>query len=52
MIRDHIATSCSIEEDDFDYAPFIHEGGLGKARQLLGGELPKLVDEFNPVLAA
>ncbi len=51
LIRDHIATSCSIEEDDFDFAPFVQAGGLGKARQLFP-ELPALLNELNTVLAA
>ena len=52
LIRDHIATSCSIEEDDFDYAPFAQQGGLGRAHQLFGEDLPKLLNELNTVLAA
>jgi type I restriction enzyme R subunit len=52
LIRDHIATSLSIEPDDFDYAPFSQRGGLGKAHQLFGEQLPKLLDELNEVLAA
>jgi type I restriction enzyme R subunit len=52
LIRDHIATSLSIEADDFDYAPFSQRGGLGKAHQLFGEQLPKLLDELNEVLAA
>jgi type I restriction enzyme R subunit len=52
LIRDHIATSLSIEPGDFDYAPFNQRGGLGKAHQLFGQELPKLLDELNEVLAA
>jgi len=52
LIRDHIATSLSIEPDDFDYAPFSHRGGLGKAHQLFGSELPRLLDELNEALAA
>lgn len=50
-IAGHIATSLSIEPDDFDYAPFAQQGGLGKAHQLFGDELPKLLDELNEVLA-
>jgi type I restriction enzyme R subunit len=49
---DHIATSLSIEPDDFGYAPFAQRGGLGKAHQLFGEELSKLLDELNEVLAA
>jgi type I restriction enzyme R subunit len=52
LIRDHIATSLSIEADDFGYAPFSQRGGLGKAHQLFGNELNKLLDELNEVLAA
>jgi type I restriction enzyme, R subunit len=52
LIRDHIATSLSIETNDFNYAPFSQRGGLGKAHQLFGPELPKLLDELNEVLAA
>ena len=52
LIRDHIATAISIEPEDFNYAPFSQRGGLGKAHQLFGAELPKLLDELNEVLAA
>ena len=52
LICDHIATSLSIESNDFNYAPFSQRGGLGKAHQLFGPELPKLLDELNEVLAA
>ena len=52
LIRDHIATSLSIEPDDFDYAPFSQRGGLGKAHQLFGDKLPALLDELNTALAA
>ncbi len=50
LICDHIATSCSIEPDDFDYAPFAQQGGLGKAHQLFGEQLLPLLDELNEVL--
>ena len=52
LIRDHIATSLSIELDDLDYTPFNQEGGLGKAHQLFGDQLPKLLEELNEALAA
>ena len=52
LIRDHIATSLSIEPDDFDYAPFAQKGGLGKAAQLFGSDLSSLLEELNEVLAA
>ena len=52
LIRDHIATSLSIELEDLDYTPFNQEGGFGKAHQLFGDQLPKLLEELNDVLAA
>ena len=52
LIRDHIATSLSIEPEDLELSPFNQRGGLGKAHQLFGAQLPKLLDELNEVLAA
>ena len=52
LMRDHIATSITIEPDDFDYAPFSQKGGLGKAHQLFGEALPALLEELNTTLAA
>jgi type I restriction enzyme R subunit len=52
LIRDHIATSLSIEPDDLELSPFNQRGGLGKAHQLFGEQLPKLIDELNETLAA
>jgi type I restriction enzyme R subunit len=52
MIRDHIAANLSIDADDFDYAPFAQQGGLGKVHQVFGDELNGLLEEMNEVLAA
>lgn len=52
MIKDHIATSMHIERDDFDYSPFAEAGGLGKAWQLFGDDLDKILEEMNEKLAA
>jgi type I restriction enzyme R subunit len=52
MIKDHIATSLSIEVDDFDYNPFYDRGGELKAVQLFGRELNSILIELNAVLAA
>ncbi len=52
LIRDHIATSLSIEPDDLELSPFNQRGGLGKAHQLFGEQLPKLLDELNIALSA
>ncbi len=49
-IRDHIAGSVSIELSDFQYAPFNQQGGLGKAYELFGDELPDLLEELNVAL--
>jgi type I restriction enzyme R subunit len=52
LIAAHIATSLSIEQDDLELSPFNQRGGLGKAHQLFGEQLPKLLNELNEVLAA
>lgn len=52
MMRDHIATSLTIELDDFDLTPFTDAGGLAGARRVFGNELPKVMGELNEVLAA
>ncbi|MBI3101474.1 MAG: DEAD/DEAH box helicase family protein [Burkholderiales bacterium] len=52
MIRDHIAANLGIEIDDFEYAPFNAQGGLGKVHQLFGAELLKVIEELNEALAA
>ena len=52
MIRDHIAANLSVEPDDFEYAPFNSEGGLGKVHQLFGAELTQVIDAMNRELVA
>jgi type I restriction enzyme R subunit len=52
LIRDHIATAISIEPEDLELSPFNQRGSLGKAHQLFGEQLPKLLDELNEALAA
>ncbi len=52
MIRDHVAANLAVEPDDFEYAPFAQEGGLGKVHQVFGSELNRLTEELNGVLAA
>jgi len=51
-IKDHIANSASIEQDDLDYAPFNVLGGLGKAYDVFGDGLNAILDELNARLAA
>lgn len=52
MMKDHIAASMQIERDDFDYSPFITEGGLGRAWALFGDKLDEVMKELNEVLVA
>ena len=49
-IRDHIATSLTMEADDFEYEPFVQRGGLGKAHQVFGNDLQPILKELNEVL--
>ena len=51
-IKDHIANSLSIDQDDFDEVPFNQFGGLGKAYELFGDRLPAILEELNVRLAA
>jgi len=51
-IKDHIAKSLRIEEDDFEYAPFNQIGGLGRVHDLFGERLPEIMEELNRRLAA
>ena len=48
----HIAGSVSMEMGGFQYAPFNQQGGLGKAYELFGDELPGLLEELNLELVA
>ncbi|WP_397458358.1 type I restriction-modification enzyme R subunit C-terminal domain-containing protein [Pseudomonas asplenii] len=52
LIKDHIASSCSISRDDFDYAELADNGGLQKAWGLFGKELDTLMNEMNEELVA
>ena len=50
MTRDRVATDFGI--DDFECAPIDQRGGLGKVNQLLGAELPRVIEALNKELAA
>lgn len=52
LMKDHIASSCSISRDDFDYAELADKGGLQKAWGLFGKELDILMNEMNVELVA
>ena len=51
-IRDHIASSLAIEQNDFEEVPFITSGGLGRAYELFGEKLAPILVELNARLAA
>lgn len=50
-IKDHIAASLAITTDDLDSVPFSQHGGIGKAFELFGSDLGRLLDELNEKLA-
>ncbi|MEN6348258.1 MAG: type I restriction-modification enzyme R subunit C-terminal domain-containing protein [Syntrophomonas sp.] len=52
MMKDHIAISFHLDKEDFDYAPFNAQGGLGKAWQLFGNKTDEIIEELNEVLVA
>jgi type I restriction enzyme, R subunit len=50
-IKDHIASSLAIEQDDLEEVPFNTIGGLGRAYELFGDRLAPILDELNMRLA-
>ncbi len=52
LMKEHIASSCSIQRDDFDYAALAARGGLQKAWSLFGKELDALMEGMNQELVA
>jgi type I restriction enzyme R subunit len=52
LIKDHIASSCAISREDFDYAQLAAKGGLQKAWQVFGEQLDGLLAEMNEELVA
>ena len=52
MIRDHLATSFTIERDDLEMAPFDAHGGLGRMYVLFGDRMDDVMSEVNEALAA
>ncbi|MEN6367838.1 MAG: DEAD/DEAH box helicase family protein [Thermoguttaceae bacterium] len=51
-IKNHIASSLHIEQDNFDELPFNQMGGLGRAYELFGDNLNGILEELNEGLAA
>ena len=52
MIRDHLATSFTVERDDLELAPFDAHGGLGRMYALFGDRMDDVMSEVNEALAA
>ena len=52
LMKDHIASSCSIGRDDFDYAELADRGGVQKVWAVFGSQLDGLMDEMNGELVA
>jgi type I restriction enzyme R subunit len=51
LIRDHIASSFHLEQEDLDMAPF-PQGGLGKMYQLFGDNMHWVIEQMNRELVA
>jgi type I restriction enzyme R subunit len=52
LMKDHIASSCAICRDDFDYAELADKGGLQKVWTVFGKDLDDLMQELNETLVA
>ena len=52
MIKDHIASSLSVEPEDLDLSPFDRKGGLGRFYELFINDYPQILDEMNIELVA
>lgn len=52
MVKDHIASSLSIEPNDLELNPFDRKGGLGRFYEVFGEEYEKILDEMNIELVA
>ena len=52
LMKDHIAASCCITRNDFDYAELADKGGLQKVWGVFGSQLDELMSEMNEALVA
>ncbi len=52
LVKEHIATSLSIEPDDLDLSPFDCRGGLGRFYEVFGEDYEKILMELNVELVA
>ena len=52
MIKDHVASSVSIEISDLENTPFKEKGGAMGAYQAFGDDLQRIIEKLQSVLAA
>lgn len=52
LVKDHIATSLSIEPEDLDLNPFDRKGGLGRFYEVFGEQYEDVLMEMNIELVA
>jgi len=50
MIKEHIASSISINLDDMEFAPFNQKGGRMKLYKIFGDDYEKILQELHEVL--
>jgi type I restriction enzyme R subunit len=49
-ICEHVGSSLEIDVDDFEYTPFAQRGGVGKAYEIFGAELSRIISHLNEAL--
>ena len=52
LVKDHIATSLSIQTEDMDLSPFDRKGGLGRFYEVFGEQYDAILTEMNRELVA
>ena len=52
LIKDHIISSLSILDEDLDYTPFDHKGGLLGFYEAFGDNYKNILNELNVALVA
>lgn len=52
MLKEHIASSFSVDKDALSYTPFIEKGGLNKMWELFGDQTDAVIDDLNMNLIA
>ena len=52
LVKDHIATSLSIQTEDLDLSPFDRKGGLGRFYEVFGEQYETILTEMNRELVA